>query len=103
MSIDAIQQIIEAEQQAEVILQETNQIIATKKAENQQQLDEFCTELKAQEQKEQQVLKEKMALEFSAIKEPLVKQANIELTKLQTIAPDLRAKAMQRILTEVVT
>ncbi len=103
MSIDAIQQIIEAEKQAEAILQETDQIIASKKAENQQQLDDFCTELKAQEQTKQQALKEQMALEFSAIKEPLVKQANEELTKLQTIAPDLRAKAIQRILTEVVT
>ncbi|MBM7710319.1 hypothetical protein [Enterococcus lemanii] len=103
MSVDAIQQIIEAEKQAEAILQETNQMIALEQSENKRRLEVFCAELKEQEQIEQQVLKEKMALEFSAIKEPLVRQANEELARLQTISPELRTKAMQRILTEVVT
>lgn len=102
MSVDAIQKIIEAEVEAEKIIQETATLIQEKQQASQESLAAFRKELREQEKIEQQRLLEKSQQEFEQIKAPLTKKTNGEIEKLQQVSPTLRAKAIAKMIEEVV-
>ena len=102
MSVDAIQKIIEAEIEAETIIQETATLIQEKQQASQEALAAFRKELREQEKIEQQRLLEKSEREFEQIKAPLTVKINGEIEKLQQISPVLREKAIAKMIEEVV-
>lgn len=102
MSVDAIQQVIQAEEQAEKILQETNLLIEEKQKNSQAILDAFRAELSLQEKKQQQELLAKQTSELEQLKGPLIKRTTGEVEKLQQVSPELRGKAIALILEAVV-
>lgn len=102
MSVDAIQQVIEAENQAEKIIKETDRLIEEKQKMSQETLDAFRTELSLQEKKEQQALLAKQVSELEHLKGPLIKRTTGEIEKLQQVSPELRGKAIALILEAVV-
>lgn len=102
MSVDAIQQIIEAEIEAEKIIQETATLIQEKKQASQEALDVFRKALREAEKSEQQRLLEQSELEFEQLKAPLTAKTNGEIQKLQEVSPALREKAIAKMIEEVV-
>ncbi|GGI65768.1 MULTISPECIES: hypothetical protein [Enterococcus] len=102
MSVDAIQKIIEAEVEAEEIIQETAALIQEKKQASQEALDAFRKELREQEKAEQQRLLEQSESEFAQLKAPLTTKTNGEIEKLQQVSPALREKAIAKMIEEVV-
>lgn len=102
MSVDAIQQIIDAEVEADKIIQETTALIQEKTNTSQAMLDAFRKELREKEKTEQQRLFEQSENEFEAIKTPLITKTNQEIETLQQVSPALREKAIAKMIEEVV-
>lgn len=102
MSVDAIQQVIQAEEQADKILQETNVLIEEKQKNSQKMIDVFHRERSEAVKKEQKELLQKQELEFEELKAPVIQRTTGEIEKLQQVSPGLRDKAIKLMLEAVV-
>lgn len=102
MSVDAIQQVIQAEEQAEKILQETTALIEEKQRVSQESIDVFHRERNEEVKQEKKQLLKKQESEFETLKQPVVEKTNGEIKKLQQVSPELRDKAIKLMLESVV-
>lgn len=102
MSVDAIQQVIEAEKKAEMLLQETTALIEEKEKRSQEAIEAFHDTLRVQEKQAQQELLEQQAAELAQLKAPLIEKTAGEIATLQQVSPEIRRKAINLILEAVV-
>ncbi|MHC5269383.1 hypothetical protein ACYSNO_09405 [Enterococcus sp. LJL98] len=102
MSVDAIQQVIQAEEQAEKILQETRQQIEERQKISQELLAVFHKERKEAVKQEQKEKLKQQEREFETLKAPVVQKTTGEIQKLQQVSPSQREQAIRLMLEAVV-
>ncbi|KAF1302048.1 hypothetical protein IV487_10255 [Enterococcus saccharolyticus] len=103
MSVDAIQQLIAAENQASELLASAEEELRVQKADSQERLKQFKEQQRTQCEKQQQLLRQTKEAEFQVIREPLMQRTQTEVERLRTISPELREKALKIIMDKVVS
>ena len=102
MSVNAIQQLAAAEEQAAKLIQDAENQVKAQREQSDQDIKLFEKNLLQEEKDEQKQIRQKYADELIRLKTPLIERMNKQEEELKTITPAMREKALSIIVDKVV-